>query len=183
MPLGYWQNGSAPNPFCQRISALNDLLTLQVIELTAGCFDLPYVPWCWLVFGSEGRLEQTLSTDQDNGLVFAAASEGEAAALRKVFLPFAQAVNGALDACGFPLCKGNIMASNPAWCLSLQEWQLAFGEWMSKSQPEALLNSTIFFDFRPLYGQGIRWPANCVNGCLPGRRSIRSSCVVWSRIP
>lgn len=138
---------------CQRISALNDLLTLQVIELTAGCFDLPYVPWCWLVFGSEGRLEQTLSTDQDNGLVFAATSEAEAAALRKVFLPFAQAVNGALDACGFPLCKGNIMASNPAWCLSLHEWQLAFGEWMSKSQPEALLNSTIFFDFRPLYGQ------------------------------
>jgi len=138
---------------CQRISALNDLLTLQVIELTAGGFELPYVPWCWLVFGSEGRLEQTLATDQDNGLIFAAASADEAATLRAAFLPFARAVNEALDACGFPLCKGNIMASNPAWCLSLAEWQSAFGNWMQEGQPEALLNSTIFFDFRVLYGQ------------------------------
>ncbi len=138
---------------CQRISALNDLLTVQVIELTAGRFELPYVPWCWLVFGSEGRLEQTLATDQDNGLIFAATSDDEAARLRQAFLPFARAVNEALDACGFPLCKGNIMASNPTWCLSLQEWKSAFGEWMSTGQPEALLNSTIFFDFRALYGQ------------------------------
>jgi CBS domain-containing protein len=40
---------------CHRLSSLNDLLTLQVIELVAGQFDLPYVPWCWLVFGSEGQ--------------------------------------------------------------------------------------------------------------------------------
>jgi CBS domain-containing protein len=138
---------------CQRISALNDLLTLQVIELTAGSFDLPYVPWCWLVFGSEGRLEQTLVTDQDNGLVFAADSAAEADTLREAFLPFALAVNEALDACGFPLCKGNIMASNPACCLSLAEWQSVFGGWMREAQPAALLNSTIFFDFRVLYGQ------------------------------
>lgn len=138
---------------CQRVSALNDLLTLQVIELTAGRFELPYVPWCWLLFGSEGRLEQTLATDQDNGLVFAATDAEEAARLRQAFLPFARAVNEALDACGFPLCKGNIMASNPAWCLSLAEWKSAFGGWMANGQPLALLNSTIFFDFRPLYGQ------------------------------
>lgn len=138
---------------CQRISALNDLLTLQVIELTASRFELPYVQWCWLVFGSEGRLEQTLATDQDNGLVFAAESEAEAASLRAAFLPFARAVNEALDACGFPLCKGEIMASNPQWCLSLDEWKAAFGSWMAKGEPQALLNSTIFFDFRPLYGQ------------------------------
>jgi CBS domain-containing protein len=138
---------------CQRISALNDLLTLQVIELTVGRFELPYVQWCWLVFGSEGRLEQTLATDQDNGLVFVAQSEEEAVALRAAFLPFARAVNEALDACGFPLCKGNIMASNPQWCLSLDEWKAAFGNWLANGEPQALLNSTIFFDFRPLYGQ------------------------------
>jgi CBS domain-containing protein len=138
---------------CQRLSALNDLLTLQVIELTVSRFELPYVQWCWLVFGSEGRLEQTLATDQDNGLVFAAESEGEAIRLRADFLPFACAVNEALDACGFPLCKGNIMASNPQWCLSLDEWKAAFGNWMATREPVSLLNSSIFFDFRLLYGQ------------------------------
>ncbi|MCM8594507.1 DUF294 nucleotidyltransferase-like domain-containing protein [Accumulibacter sp.] len=138
---------------CQHISSLNDLLTVQVIELVAGQFDLPYVPWCWLVFGSEGRLEQTLVTDQDNGLIFAAESDEEAAGLRDAFLPFARAVNQALDTCGYPLCKGNIMASNPQWCLSADEWRKAFGMWLALPEPESLLHSSIFFDFRALYGQ------------------------------
>ncbi|MCB1943171.1 MAG: CBS domain-containing protein [Candidatus Accumulibacter sp.] len=138
---------------CNRLSSLNDLLTLQVIELVAGQFELPYVQWCWLVFGSEGRLEQTLATDQDNGLIFAADSGEQAAVLRESFLPFAWAVNEALDACGFPLCKGHIMASNPQWCLSADEWRAAFAGWLENPQPEALLNSSIFFDLRGLYGQ------------------------------
>jgi CBS domain-containing protein len=137
---------------CHRLSALNDLLTLQVIELVAGQFELPYVPWCWLVFGSEGRLEQTLATDQDNGLLFAADSKAHADSLREDFLPFARAVNEALDDCGFPLCKGNIMAGNRQWCLSADEWRTAFDAWLTSPQPEALLNSCIFFDFRALYG-------------------------------
>lgn len=148
--------GVGAEALCQYISALNDLVSLRAIDLVADGFELPYVPWCWLVFGSEGRLEQTLATDQDNGLIFAApegAGGAEIEALRQSFLPFAKAVNQALDACGFPLCPGNIMAGNPAWCLSLGEWQDAFGRWMVATGPEALLNSTIFFDFRPLYGQ------------------------------
>ena len=145
--------GSGPEALCEWISALNDLIALQAIELVEGEFDLPYVPWCWIVFGSEGRLEQTLFTDQDNGIVFAAASSAEADELRQRFLPFARAVNAALDACGFALCTGQVMASNPAWCLSLDEWQRQFGSWISVPQPEALLNASIFFDFRPLYGR------------------------------
>ena len=62
-------------------------------------------------------------------------------------------MNEALDACGFPLCGGQVMASNPAWCLSLDEWKRQFGNWISVPEPEALLNASIFFDFRPLYGR------------------------------
>lgn len=146
------REGVGAEALCQWISALNDLIALQVLELEEGRFDLPYVPWCWLVFGSEGRLEQTLMTDQDNGLLFAAESPEHAAQLRKQFLPFASAVNQALDLCGFPLCKGQIMAGNPKWCLSLDEWRECFLGWIMEAKPEALLNATIFFDFRPLYG-------------------------------
>ena len=145
--------GDGPEALCEWISALNDLVALQAIDLVEGEFELPYVPWCWIVFGSEGRLEQTLVTDQDNGIVFAAESAAEAADLRQKFLPFAQAVNTALDACGFPLCTGQIMAGNPAWCLSFDEWKHRFEDWIVVPEPKALLNATIFFDFRPLYGR------------------------------
>lgn len=144
--------GSGPEALCEWLSALNDLVALQAIDLVEGGFELPYVPWCWIVFGSEGRLEQTLLTDQDNGIVFRAGA-ADVEDLRRRFLPFAVAVNDALDACGFPRCKGNIMAGNAEWCLSLDEWKQRFGAWVSVPQPTALLNASIFFDFRPLYGR------------------------------
>lgn len=144
--------GIGAEALCQQISGLNDLIGLQAIDLVSAQHDLPYVPWCWLVFGSEGRLEQTLSTDQDNGLVFAAAGQQEAEALRAVFQPFAHDVNVALDACGFPLCKGNIMAGNRELCLSLDEWKAKFDGWLRVAEPQAVLNATIFFDLRPLFG-------------------------------
>ncbi len=136
----------------QLISTLNDLIGIRIIELTIDEIELPDAPWCWLAFGSEGRLEQTLATDQDNGIVFDAANPAEAATLRDAFVPFARVVNQRLDACGFALCKGGIMASNPQWCLSLAEWQRHFGMWIGTPQPEALLMASIFFDLRPLYG-------------------------------
>ncbi len=134
------------------ISTLNDLLTLRVIELTETEFNLPDVSWCWIALGSEGRFEQTLYTDQDNGIIFDVPAGEDPAALRETFLPFAQAVNTKLDACGFTLCKGNIMAGNPQWCLSLAEWKACFANWMDQAQPQALLNAAIFFDFRHLHG-------------------------------
>jgi CBS domain-containing protein len=133
------------------ISTLNDLLTLRVIELTHDEFDLPQVRWCWVALGSEGRYEQTLSTDQDNGIIFDP-DGADVESLRKSLLPFADSVNRKLDSCGFPLCKGGIMAGNPEWCLSVEEWRGKFARWIQAPEPKALLNASIFFDFRPLYG-------------------------------
>jgi CBS domain-containing protein len=145
------RQGVAADQLTHLISTLNDLLTLRIIELTHDEFDLPQVKWCWIALGSEGRYEQTLSTDQDNGIIFEAGGQAPQP-LRESLLPFADAVNRKLDACGFPLCKGGIMAGNPEWCLSLEEWQGKFSHWIKTPEPKALLNASIFFDFRPLYG-------------------------------
>lgn len=133
-------------------SALNDRIVGRVIAFAAARHRLPEVPWCWLALGSEGRCEQTFVTDQDNGLIFSATHAAEAEALRRLFLPFAQEVNGALDECGFTLCKGEVMAGNPRWCLALDEWEQQFIDWVRRPEPMALMHATIFFDLRPLYG-------------------------------
>lgn len=134
------------------LSRLNDAIVVRVLGLLQLRFRLPAARWCWLGLGSEGRLEQTLVTDQDNGLVFSAADDGEARQLRELFHPFADAANKALAVCGFPLCDGAVMAGNPRWCLSLSEWLENFGNWVRTPEPDALLNAAIFFDFRPVYG-------------------------------
>lgn len=130
------------------VSSLNDGLTQRVIELESRAASLPDVQWCWLALGSEGRMEQTLATDQDNALIFKGATEAERTAL----LAFAERVNQRLAECGFPLCTGGIMASNPKWCLSVEEWRATFANWIHRSDAPALLHASIFFDFRPLYG-------------------------------
>jgi len=109
--------------------------------------DLQYA--CWLAFGSEGRSEQTIATDQDNGLVFVS---DDPEADRPAWLRFARTVNDALDACGYPLCKGNVMASNPQCCLTAVEWQARFAQWIEHGAPQDLLNASIYFDLRPIAG-------------------------------
>ena len=60
--------------------------------------------------------------------------------MRELFVPFAQEVNRRLADCGFPLCRGEVMAGNPAWCLSLEEWRDRFIDWVRRPDPQALLN-------------------------------------------
>lgn len=156
-----FSQGVAAEQLTRLITTLNDALTARAIAVTARQHDLQGIRWCWLAFGSEGRQEQTVSTDQDNGIIFTTdgALDDEQAQAR--LLPFAQVVNQLLDRCGFPLCVGDIMAGNPRWCLSESEWRSRFADWVRNTDPEALLNSVIFFDFRALAGdaalaQGLR---------------------------
>jgi CBS domain-containing protein len=140
--------GLGAESLTQIISALNDRLTERIITLEAANQDLTGLRWCWIALGSEGRGEQTIATDQDNAIVF----EAESATAQARLLRFARAVNTTLDACGFPLCKGGIMAGHPQNCLSSEQWRARFGSWVRSPNPQALLDSCIFFDLRPLAG-------------------------------
>ena len=144
--------GVAVAQLTQLIVALNDQLAARAILFAEREFDLGRFTWCWIALGSEGRMEQTISTDQDNGLVFEVEAGMDADTMRAELLPFAHRVNTLLAQIGFPLCKGNIMAGNPKWCLSLAEWKQCFGSWLRSPTPDALLNAAIFFDFRGLHG-------------------------------
>jgi CBS domain-containing protein len=133
------------------VTLMNDALTRRLVERELAPEGLGGIELCWIAMGSEGRYEQTLSTDQDNGIVFHA--PGLAAEdVRAALLPAARRINEALAAAGFTLCRGGIMASNAKCCLSLAEWQRRFAGWIDAGDPEALLNATIFFDFRPVHG-------------------------------
>ena len=144
--------GVGAEPLTRTVSSINDAMTRRVLEITLETHDVTDLDWCWLALGSEGRGEQTLATDQDNAIVFqpvdAAAADGE----RERLTAFAFAVNQALARLGFPLCKGGVMASNPAMCLTVEEWQAKFMGWLTAPTPKALLDANIAFDFRPLYG-------------------------------
>lgn len=134
------------------VATLDDRLTARVIEIEAQSAGIGLAEFCWLALGSEGRHEQTFATDQDNAIVFPDPPGDGFDAVRERLLPFAQRVNRALAACGFSLCKGEVMAGNPRWCLGESEWRRQFSGWMDQPDAQALLHSAIFFDFRAVGG-------------------------------
>ena len=146
------------------ITALNDLVNQRLIEIVGLAGPLRAAGGAWLAFGSQGRSEQTLATDQDNGIVFA--DGGDADASRRLLVPLARRVNDALHAGGFPLCRGEVMASNPRWCLSAAEWRDRFARWIDAPDPQAILNAAIFFDFRTVHGESAH--AERLRGWLAG---------------
>jgi CBS domain-containing protein len=145
-------HGASSTQITHIVTLLNDHTVSRVIELTLEQMGDPGIPFTWLCFGSEGRREQTLHTDQDNGILFEAESASEANAIRERLLPIAREINQRLAQCGFTLCKGNIMAGNPELCLSRQEWSRRFAGFVLEATPENLLGSSIYFDLRTIWG-------------------------------
>jgi CBS domain-containing protein len=142
--------GLAARQITRLISHLNDRLTQRLVALGVATHGMDPARFVWLALGSEGRHEQTISTDQDNGLIFLPRQAADLE--RPAWLAMARWINKALDRCGYPLCKGEIMASNPRWCLSMLEWEQLFARWIDQGDPKSLLGASIFFDFRPVAG-------------------------------
>lgn len=140
------------------MTAINDQIIQRVIEWTLRDLEAegrgtPPAPFCWLALGSEGREEQLLRTDQDNSLIFQPGNPQELETCRSYFLELARRVTGELARVGFAHCPADMMASNPRWCLSLSEWKAQFSAWIDEPDPGAVMHSSIFFDYRCIYGE------------------------------
>ncbi len=150
------EDGGSAYDIGQLVAELNDRMVVRVLGLIETTLDVangpPPVPFCWLSFGSEARREQTLRTDQDNGLVYSDPPPELAAAAADYYARFAQAAIRGLVAIGFPLCPGNVMASNPRWCQPLAVWAAYLRRCMAEPVPERVLGAAIHFDVRPLAG-------------------------------
>lgn len=131
------------------VAVAHDALIQRILRDVETELGPPPAPYAWLVLGSEGRYEQTLRTDQDNALIYADEHPPDAP---EYFRVLAETVVERLVACGFPRCRGDIMASNPQWRQPLSVWQATFARWIDVPDEEALLRSGIFFDFRQIHG-------------------------------
>ncbi len=129
------------------VANLNATLIRKLLRLAEQELGPAPTPYAWIVFGSEGRMEQMLLTDQDNALVF----KEDKIEYRKYFKALAERVVNGLIQAGIPPCPGGYMATN--WCQPLDDWVRLFKRWVSAPEPQALLEACVFFDFRSVYGE------------------------------
>jgi CBS domain-containing protein len=144
------RSGGKTMDLVRLISHVHDSLTLRLIAyLRENEFpDLP-AGFAFVVLGSEGRMEQTLKTDQDNAIVHADdLDEKELATL----VAFSTRLIDSLIEVGVPPCPGGIMAKNEFWRQSLTVWKARIRDWTTTPTPDNILSYSMFSDIRLLYG-------------------------------
>jgi len=132
------------------ITELCDVITIKLCEWAIERFGIPPVSFAFIALGSQGRNELSLKADQDNALIFNDTEENEN--VRNYFLDFSHFVCYGLDTAGFELCKGDLMAFNPKWCLSIKEWKNQFNQWINNPAHDDIFEQAAFFDLKMVYG-------------------------------
>ncbi len=133
------------------MSSIGRSLMRRLVELAEAEIGPPPIPYCFMVHGSLARNDQSVITDQDNAMVLHDAFDPKQH--DGYFKDLAQMVSDGLDACGYPYCKGGIMATNQQWRQPLSQWKRYFEEWIAKPDPKRLLHSSIFFDLDAVHGE------------------------------
>ena len=145
--------GAKAGNITRMIALLNDQILSRILTLVHDRIGPPPVKYCWLQIGSEGRREQTFKTDQDNAIIYEdPGSAQDSRAVGDYFKKLGETVIGHLVKCGYPLCPGGSMASNPQWCRSISGWRSLIDKWIDDIKPEDVAAASIFFDFRHGYG-------------------------------
>ena len=135
------------------ISNTNEFITKKIIDFSIDeMTEKPPTSFAWVSLGSQGRREQILLSDQDNAIIYANTSSEENAQHKIYFLSLANKINVGLHEIGFDYCPAEMMANNPRWCLSLEEWKNQFHDWITIPNQEKMMLCTIFFDFQDIYG-------------------------------
>ena len=143
--------GALASQVTEIITEFNDRITKRVLAICLEELGAAPGKFAWLGLGSEGRKEQTLTTDQDNALIFEDDLAKDEQAL-EYFRRFSEmAVNG-LEQCGFKLCPGLIMANNPKWSGSWSTWLDRIQSWVNEPTPQRTRDLMTFLDFRGLFG-------------------------------
>lgn len=132
------------------IAHLNDQILIRLIDiLRMGPFQGMTNRFAFLVLGSEGRGEQTLTTDQDNALVYA---DDLSPADIQQLIAFSDELIRSIIEIGIPPCPGGIMVNNAVWRLPLTGWKRTLDQWFSVPTPEHILKVGMVADLRALSG-------------------------------
>ncbi|MCC2683130.1 MAG: putative nucleotidyltransferase [Paenibacillaceae bacterium] len=113
----------------------------------------PPVPYVFLLFGSGGRSEQTLWSDQDNGLVYEnIGTDRERGRVEQYFNDLASLIFHNLVHLGYPPCPGNVVADNGRWRIPLSAWEAMITRWISTPDWESMRYALMISDMRWIHG-------------------------------
>jgi CBS domain-containing protein len=115
-------------------------------------YGLPPVPYAFVLFGSGGRKEQTLWSDQDNGLIYELTDHDNQELVSNYFANLAKHIVDGLKILGYPPCEGDVICSNASWRKSISDWNQMLQTWLGEPNWEHIRYLLIVEDMRAVYG-------------------------------
>lgn len=147
------KNGTNPEYITRLITAFSEAILDKIIHFTLDQLGPAPCRFVFMIMGSEGRDEQTLISDQDNALMYEdLENPDDRAPAAAYFAEFSTLTCDQLAIAGYKYCDGDNMAKNPKWCQPLSVWKEYFMKWLRVMDPEQVMYSGIFFDFRGAWG-------------------------------
>lgn len=147
--LQWVQSGIRAPQVSHILTAVSDAICIRLIKMAEAELGPPPVSYCWLGFGSQGRAEQLLGADQDNGLLLSDSVKPEQL---YYFESLSKYVCDGLNECGYVYCKGGIMATTDEWRQPLHIWKETVDKWTRTPTDDAVMRVSIFFDIRAIHG-------------------------------
>ena len=145
-------SGTRSRIIAQIVTSIFDTIAEKLISFAIAELGEPPAKFTFLALGSVGRKEQTLISDQDNAIIYENVSPDLEKLTHTYFYEMGTKVCDCLNECGYEYCPGEAMAKNPKWCQPISKWKEYFHTWITNSDQQDLIDISIFFDFRSLYG-------------------------------
>ena len=137
--------GRTAEEICKRLTKFNRSVTVAVLEAHAERH--AWLRECtFLEFGSGGRGEQVIGSDQDNGLLMRVDPDPDE------LDEATQSIVLALDGAGLALCDGGVMISNEEWRGDYDSWLDRLTSWLSNPAEQGPWQSGLILDFMPVFG-------------------------------
>ncbi len=137
----------------QKLNEFQEMLMNEVLQIALTTIESelgkPPSHFAFFVMGSAGRREQSVWSDQDHGIIYDGSGD-----YQQYFLSLGREIVFGLTVAGYEQCDGNVMASNPMWCMCHQEWESQIDQWLERGDWESLRYFSTFFDSRVLIGKG-----------------------------
>ncbi|HVG76378.1 MAG TPA: putative nucleotidyltransferase substrate binding domain-containing protein [Thermoleophilaceae bacterium] len=140
-----------PNVICRAITSVHDVVTRRLIEFAEDELGRPPVPYTWLATGSFGRFEPFPNSDVDCAIAWDGPDDD--LELRRTMITLAARVLEGLEACGFPPDSNTVVASNPLFARSIDEWERAATTWVEQpDQDKGVLLLSVVVESDPVWG-------------------------------
>lgn len=151
----FFERGASAQETQRLLTSIADAIARRLGALAVDKLGPPPVPFAFVAVGSQARGEMGPASDQDNALVLS--DDFDEAQHGSYFAELARFVCEGLGRAGQALCPGDMMASSAEWRMTESQWNQTFHAWVTAPDPNALLHSQVFFDFRALFGYGEGW--------------------------